>query len=94
VSNHGPLFLATDHRLFHLSRCRFPGEELFSHLYSAVQSTLAPSCGPRIYIPRKPLEMSLDARHRGHHDLPAAVVYNFLAEKLESDREARARSQS
>lgn len=57
----------------------FPGEELFSHLYSAVQSTLAPSCGPRIYIRHKPLGTSLDGRHRGHRDLPRAVVCNFLS---------------
>lgn len=65
MSNHGPLFLAVVSLAV-----AFPGEELFSHLYSAVQSTLAPSCGPRIYIRHKPLETSLDGRHREHHDLP------------------------
>lgn len=53
-----------------LSCVAFSGEELFSHLYSAVQSTLAPSCGPRIYIRHKPLETSLDGHHRGHRDPP------------------------
>lgn len=53
-----------------LSPSLFPGREvILPSIFSAVQSMLAPSCGPRIYIPHKPLEMSLDGRHRGYRDL-------------------------
>lgn len=64
----------------------FPGEELFSHLYSAVQSTLAPSCGPRIYIRHKPLETSLDGR-RGHRDLPRqwCTTFSRTAREINAD---------